>query len=104
MRFGLLAKNSIGKPRWPFCTALIGEDQSLESSKVCLIMCGITGILSLNCARVPNLDRRVQVLTDLVAHRGPDGSGIWTSPRSDVGFGHRRLSIIDLSENAAQPM
>ena len=67
-------------------------------------MCGITGILSLNCARVPDLDRRVQVLTDLVAHRGPDGSGIWTSPRSDVGFGHRRLSIIDLSENAAQPM
>ena len=37
-------------------------------------------------------------------HRGPDGAGNWISPDRHVGFGHRRLSIIDLSESAAQPM
>jgi asparagine synthase (glutamine-hydrolysing) len=37
-------------------------------------------------------------------HRGPDGAGKWISPDRHVGLGHRRLSIIDLSESAAQPM
>ena len=37
-------------------------------------------------------------------HRGPDGSGDWISDNSLVGFGHRRLSIIDLSDSARQPM
>ena len=36
--------------------------------------------------------------------RGPDGSGIWISENKQVGFGHRRLSVIDLSEGGAQPM
>src|SRR5439155_25912976 len=67
-------------------------------------MCGITGIVSLDGSLVCNLDRHLRVLTDLVAHRGPDGSGFWSSPRSDIGFGHQRLAIIDLSANAAQPM
>jgi asparagine synthase (glutamine-hydrolysing) len=41
-------------------------------------------------------------MTDALAHRGPDGSGVWTAP--GIGLGHRRLSIIDLSDAAAQPM
>lgn len=39
-----------------------------------------------------------------MVHRGPDGSGVWISEDACVGLGHRRLSIIDLSEKAAQPM
>lgn len=37
-------------------------------------------------------------------HRGPDGAGVWVSKNGRVGLGHRRLSIIDLSDAAAQPM
>jgi asparagine synthase (glutamine-hydrolysing) len=41
-------------------------------------------------------------MTDIIAHRGPDSEGVWVD--GNVGLGHRRLSIIDLSEQAAQPM
>lgn len=43
-------------------------------------------------------------MTDALAHRGPDGEGLWINQDATVGFGHRRLSIIDLSHAAAQPM
>ena len=43
-------------------------------------------------------------MTDALKHRGPDGEGHWLSENQDAGLGHRRLSIIDLSENANQPM
>ena len=43
-------------------------------------------------------------MTDLLAHRGPDDSGITRVSDQPVGFGHRRLSIIDLSANGRQPM
>ena len=42
-------------------------------------------------------------MSDLIAHRGPDGSGIWNHPREHVGFAHRRLTIIDL-DTGEQPM
>ncbi len=66
-------------------------------------MCGIAGIISLKGAPVPDLARRLEVMSDLVAHRGPDDAGIWTHPRSHVGFAHRRLSIIDIA-HGHQPM
>lgn len=43
-------------------------------------------------------------MTDALAHRGPDGEGCWLNRDGTVGFGHRRLAIIDLSPAAAQPM
>ena len=62
-------------------------------------MCGIFGIV----AKVGTVDAdQVEKLTDIVAHRGPDGRGIRVSGK--VGLGHRRLAIIDLSEDGAQPM
>lgn len=43
-------------------------------------------------------------MTDAIAHRGPDGEGVWSNKKNTVHLGHRRLSIIDLSSRAAQPM
>jgi asparagine synthase (glutamine-hydrolysing) len=64
-------------------------------------MCGIAGVL--NFDRQEPVDRKlVAAMTQAVAHRGPDAEGVWVE--GSVGLGHRRLSIIDLSEAAAQPM
>jgi asparagine synthase (glutamine-hydrolysing) len=64
-------------------------------------VCGIAGIWSNNSAIECKLLRQ---MTDSLVHRGPDGEGQWVSDDGSVGLGHRRLSIIDLSENGAQPM
>ncbi|MEE1884709.1 asparagine synthase (glutamine-hydrolyzing) [Pedobacter flavus] len=65
-------------------------------------MCGIAGIISKNISKVTV--ERLKLMTDSIAHRGPDGEGHWISENGMVGFGHRRLSIIDLSSFGAQPM
>jgi len=63
-------------------------------------MCGIAGLISLDGAAP---DRAVlERMTAAVAHRGPDGAGVVL--RGPVGFGHRRLAIVDLSEDGLQPM
>ena len=63
-------------------------------------MCGIAGIYHLETPK-PVDPARVEAMCDAIAHRGPDGQGVWTAP--GVGLGHRRLSIIDL-EGSPQPM
>ncbi len=66
-------------------------------------MCGIAGFLSFN----PNSRLSPEVLErmrDTMLHRGPDGGGLWISADGTVGLAHRRLSIIDLSTAASQPM
>lgn len=64
-------------------------------------MCGIVGILS---SRAPVDQRRVLAMRETLRHRGPDDAGFWGSPDGQVGLGHRRLSILDLSEAGHQPM
>ncbi|HOY39417.1 MAG: asparagine synthase (glutamine-hydrolyzing) [Bacteroidales bacterium] len=64
-------------------------------------MCGIAGIVNFN-KKV--LETDVRRMCDTLIHRGPDAAGVWINHSSDVGFGHRRLSIIDLSAAANQPM
>ncbi|MDA1044493.1 MAG: asparagine synthase (glutamine-hydrolyzing) [Verrucomicrobia bacterium] len=66
-------------------------------------MCGIAGAISLNADPVPELDKRLKVMSHLIRHRGPDGKKEWSHPSSRVGFAHRRLSIIDI-DGGVQPM
>ena len=63
-------------------------------------MCGIVGVCNLHGEPVPS--GLVGDLTRLIAHRGPDGEGVYTD--GPVGLGHRRLAIIDLSAAGNQPM
>jgi len=63
-------------------------------------MCGITGLINLNGDAVSPVILRK--MTDAIAHRGPDGEGHWIE--GNVGLGHRRLAIIDLSPAGHQPM
>jgi asparagine synthase (glutamine-hydrolysing) len=65
-------------------------------------MCGIAGIITSNPTKLS--PERLKQMTDVIAHRGPDGEGQWISEDNKVGLGHRRLSIIDLSHEADQPM
>jgi len=67
-------------------------------------MCGIAGIASIYGTPIPHLDASLAVLDRLIAHRGPDGHGTWTSGSERIGLVHRRLAIIDLSDAAQQPM
>ena len=67
-------------------------------------MCGINGIFAYHYAANP-IDREELVRTrEQMAKRGPDGKGEWKSADGRVGLGHRRLSIIDLSDAGSQPM
>lgn len=63
-------------------------------------MCGIAGLVNLEAE--PIAPPLLQRMTDVIAHRGPDGEGHWVE--GNVGLGHRRLAIIDLSPAGHQPM
>ena len=66
-------------------------------------MCGISGIVSF---RSPVDQYVLKAMRETLLHRGPDDAGLWMREKGPpfVGFAHRRLSIIDLSESARQPM
>ena len=67
-------------------------------------MCGICGIFNYGNS-TPTFDEALLVrMSDTIRHRGPDDSGTFISPDKRVGFGFRRLSIVDLSPAAHQPM
>lgn len=63
-------------------------------------MCGISGIINKKNLSISESD--IKRMTDIIAHRGPDGDGFYFG--DNFAFGHRRLAIIDLSPLGAQPM
>ena len=63
-------------------------------------MCGICGVLNFDGSKVSSV--LLKKMTDSIAHRGPDGEGWYQS--KGLGFGHRRLAIVDLSSLGHQPM
>ena len=63
-------------------------------------MCGFTGIFS--SKPLDNLFNLLSRMNANLAHRGPDDEGIWID--QNIGFGHKRLSVMDLSESGKQPM
>ena len=68
-------------------------------------MCGIAGFLDCNLiGRRDEIGHRALAMGDAIAYRGPDSSGIWSDEAAGLGFSHRRLAIIDLTEAGAQPM
>ena len=67
-------------------------------------MCGIVGALTFGDGPFRVTEPYITRMRDTMVHRGPDGAGTWIAPDGAVGLGHRRLSIIDLSASADQPM
>ncbi len=68
-------------------------------------MCGIAGFLAPEAQlNGPAGEALVRSMARAIAHRGPDGDGVFVDPECGLAFGHRRLSIIDLSEAGSQPM
>jgi asparagine synthase (glutamine-hydrolysing) len=66
-------------------------------------MCGIVGSFNPNGPEVCP-ESTIKQMRDRMTHRGPDGHGVWRSFNGKCALGHRRLSIIDLSQTASQPM
>jgi len=64
-------------------------------------MCGFVGVIS---PAVPIRDDLLSAMRDRLAHRGPDNGSNWIRNGGRVGLAHRRLSIIDVSHTADQPM
>lgn len=66
-------------------------------------MCGIVGIVK-TASDTPVSESLLTRMRDVMPHRGPDAAGLWLSENGRVGFGFRRLAIVDLSAKANQPM
>src|SRR6516225_3989704 len=64
-------------------------------------MCGIVGKINFDPERLVSPEQ-IRLMAESVKHRGPDDDGIWV--KRNVGLGHRRLSIIDLSADGRNPM
>src|SRR6202522_4434665 len=67
-------------------------------------MCGISGVLGFKTSNFQVTADYLLRMRETMVHRGPDGAGFWISTDRRVGLAHRRLSIIDLSQAASQPM
>jgi asparagine synthase (glutamine-hydrolysing) len=67
-------------------------------------VCGINGILQLHASQERIVQPELLKTRDYMTLRGPDACGEWVSPSGEIGLGHRRLAIIDLSPGGNQPM
>ena len=67
-------------------------------------MCGIVGALVFDGGPFQITSAYLTKMREAMAHRGPDGEGLWIDGTGRAGLGHRRLTIIDLSDTASQPM
>ena len=68
-------------------------------------MCGISGVMDVTGRERPEeLQLFATRMAAELAHRGPDGEGVWADPEGRVSLSHRRLAVIDLSEAGHQPM
>src|SRR6266481_4358452 len=67
-------------------------------------MCGINGIFAYHPASSASDPAELLATRDAMRARGPDGAGSWWSTDRRCGLGHRRLSVLDLSDRASQPM
>ena len=68
-------------------------------------MCGFSGVMWQHFSDDESSANAIlKDMTDAIAHRGPDGVGYWLNREQGIGFGHRRLSIVDLSPAGQQPM
>jgi asparagine synthase (glutamine-hydrolysing) len=65
-------------------------------------MCGIAGFFTAKLP--PDAAQVLRRMNDTIAHRGPDAQGHWLDPARGIGLAHRRLAIVDLSEEGRQPM
>ncbi len=64
-------------------------------------MCGIAGVLG---PPFPDFEPQLAAMAGALVHRGPDAAGVWADAAAGIGLAHRRLSILDLSPQGAQPM
>jgi asparagine synthase (glutamine-hydrolysing) len=69
-------------------------------------MCGLTGYLAKSKTKGDRRSREavLTAMSDAIALRGPDGSGVYVEAKTGIGLAHRRLSVVELSEFGAQPM
>src|ERR1051325_137324 len=67
-------------------------------------MCGLNGIFAYHPAAGAPEQSELIATRDAMRARGPDGSGTWWTENRRCGLAHRRLSILDLSDRASQPM
>ncbi len=67
-------------------------------------MCGVAGLVTFRADNEAALLARARAMAQCMIHRGPDAGGAWADPEAGFATGHRRLSILDLSDAGAQPM
>lgn len=67
-------------------------------------MCGIAGLWHDDTLQPADAQKGVERMTHAIRHRGPDAEGFWSDDAVNIAFGHRRLAILDLTEQGSQPM